>query len=145
MPCVIILRDSFYDIIVHADGADSLDRLYTFGCVMDASGEAEAPLNINIFEMTRELWVTSCCMLFDDMAEFYKNFPNRDVPMVLNLEQAETIDWSQGIVYAGIRYFGARALNLDEDQELLPMAENRDNINDFNLLKHYMNTVAGRQ
>ena len=150
MPCVIILRDRFYDIIVHTDDDNKIQELYDFGLQLDAGADGEddeAPLNLKIFEMTRELWITSGCALFKDEAEFNKKFPNREVPMRLSLEQSKTIKWSQGIVYAGIRYFGAIALNLGENQELVPerRPEDRNGINEFNLMKHYMNIVGGRR
>jgi hypothetical protein len=150
MPCVIILRDSLYDIVITTDKPDKIRRLYELGKQLDACDEVAAPLNAKIIEATGSLWITSRTAIYNDEADFYQTFPGRKIPMRLNLRQAEKAKWYHGIVYVGFRYFQTRALG--EDKSLVPMSEFPQNtfkiptnVTDYELLKHYMELVELRE
>ena len=150
MPCVIILREGLYDIVITTDRTDKIRRLYELGAQLDAYEEDHAPLNTKILEVTGSLWITSGTAIFNDEADFRQKFPNRKIPMQLNLRQAEKAKWYHGIVYVGFRYFQSKALS--EDKELTPMSEFPQNTfkmpskaTDYELLKHYMELLEMRK
>ena len=142
MPCVAILRDRLYDIVITTDDEDKIRQLYDLGAQLDASEEDQTDFNINIFRQVDEFHITSQCVIFKNEANFIQMFPNREAPMLLTLEEAENTEWHQGMLYVGIRYFGAKALNLREYQELVPIFEEREIAKDFNLLKQFQQVVA---
>lgn len=150
MPCVIILREGLYDIVITTDRTDKIRRLYELGTQLDALEEDWAPLNTKILESTGSLWITSATAIFNDETDFRQQFPDRKIPMRLNLRQAEKAKWYHGIVYIGFRYFQNRALS--EEKELVPMSEFPQNIfkmpskaTDYELLKHYMELAELRE
>lgn len=145
MPCVIILRDRSFDIIVYTDDDGKIQDLCDFAIQMDASDEDPVLMNINILKNTQEFSITPGCVFFRDEADIYRKFPNREIPMRLSFEEANDADWSQGIVCAGIRYFGAKARDLGENQQLPQVAGNQNVFHDFNILKQYMSFVADHQ
>jgi hypothetical protein len=142
MPCVAILRDRFYDIIVRDN---NLESLYYFGAQMDASGENEAPLDEQQFAIAHEFWITSDCVIFENEADFFNRFPNREIPMCLTMREAASMNWEDGIVRAGIIYFGNKALRHNPNQELVWPDRHQDEIKNFNILKNFMNIVAEQQ
>jgi hypothetical protein len=150
MPCVIILRDGLYDIVITTDRIDKIRKLYDFGTQLDACEEDWTPLNTKILETTGALWITSRTAIFNDEADFRKKFPDRKIPMCLNLRQAEKAKWYHGIPYLGFRYFQNRALS--EDKDLAPMSDFPQNIfkmpskgTDYEMLDHYMELVQLRE
>lgn len=144
MPCVIILREGFYDIVISTDKPDKILRLYELGSQLDPVSEDWAPLNMNILETIGSLWITSKTAIFNDEADFRRMFPDRKMPMRLTLRQAEKSKWYHGIVYVGLRYFQCKALR--EDPHLATMTKPPPpNATDYELLKHYMELAEQRE
>ena len=123
MPCAIILREGYYDIVIETDKPDKSDKLYNIAHKLEEcpEGEEPAPWNKKVLEITGELWITSKTAIFKDEATFREKFPGRRVPMRLTLRQAEKTKWYHGIFYEGIRYF--QNLALSEDKDLAPISE----------------------
>jgi len=143
MPCVAILRERFYDIIVTADDdPENLQRLYYFGSQFYASGEEETPFDRQQYELAGEFWFTSGFVMFKNEAAFNNQFPNREIPMVLTIRDAEMMNWEDGIVRAGITHFGHLAEKNDPNLELVWPDQNNDNITNFNILKNFMRIVT---
>ena len=143
MPCVIILRDDLYDIVISTDKPEKVYKLYNFAISLNPTEESPAPMNAEILKTTGELWVTSRCVIYNDEACFRTKFPERRTPMRLDIRHAEKTKWYHGIIDLGIRYFNIKALSLDAD--LAPISEFPQSIltrprkaTPEQLLEHYM-------
>ena len=84
MPCVIILRDDLYDIVITTDKPDKIRRLYELGVQHDAIEEEPAPLNTKILETTGSLWITSGTAIYNDEADFRQKFGGHPLKLAVH-------------------------------------------------------------
>lgn len=143
MPCVIILRDELYDIIISTDKTDKIHKLYNFGLQLSPNEEKCAPWNAEILKAVGSIWITSKVAIYNDEDVFRQEFSTRRTPMRLDLRKAEKAKWYHGILDLGICYFQEKALC--ESPELAPMSKFPSTIfkrprkaTPEQLLSHYM-------